>query len=150
MNENLNNEIIAEEQTKHNEEKRLYRNTFAIKVVAIMFFVVIFIIAVVGFTADYKALREDETTITSIDGIAYIKSGDMIVKLMDKDGKQVVYNDMVNSNHNLSKSIYTSNIGGRKVRIYFIEDTDTETYYIGILDLSTNTSIEALNLMYKK
>lgn len=91
-----------------------------------------------------QEMQRSKPNIINIDGIAHLEKNGYVCKLLDSNGKQIVYNDQLEFEHKFETS-HISNNDKDKDR-YIFEDTTTGMIYI--LVSSDNNNIPMLNVMY--
>lgn len=91
-----------------------------------------------------QEIQRSKPNIIDIDGIAHLEKNGYVCKLLDSNGKQIVYNDQLEFEHKFETS-HISNDDKDKDR-YIFEDTTTGMIYI--LVTSDNNNVPMLNVMY--
>lgn len=107
-------------------------------------FAVIALVIILDIIANNQEAERSKPNIIDIDGIAHLEKNGYVCKLLDSNGKQIVYSDQLEFEHKFETS-HISNDNKDKDR-YIFEDITTGMIYI--LVSSDNNNIPMLNVMY--
>lgn len=110
----------------------------------VVIFAILALLVTLKVIVDNQEMQKSKPNIIDIDGIAHLEKNGYVCKLLDSDGRQIVYNEELELKHEFNVSHISSESGSNDK--YIFEDTYTNMIYI-LISSDTN-NIPLLNVMY--
>lgn len=108
--------------------------------------VIIAILIIAVFVIFYGVANKNTPDIVSNNGIAYVQYEDMTAKLLDSNGKQIIFNDFIKQEHKLYGATYSLGY----VTYLVVFDESTNMHYIGVINSKDNVELTEINVLYNK